>query len=80
MRPLGSEARGQQSYLNELGAVLKVPDDGDVQAFIPRGQRQRASRHTSPNPCVLCQCFAKVPPGFRMCGSVGPGAGRGARC
>lgn len=52
------------SYLDKLRAVLEVPDDGKVQAFIPRGQRERASCHTSPNSRVLSQGFAEMPPGF----------------
>lgn len=55
-----------QSYLDELGAVLEVPDDAEVQAFISRGQWERASCHTSPDSRVLSQGFAEVPPGFRV--------------
>lgn len=69
----------RQSYLDELRAVLEVPDDGKVQAFIPRGQRERASCHTSPNSRVLSQGFAEMPPGFWVNRSVTVEAGRGAK-
>lgn len=54
------------SYLNELGAVLKMFDDGDVQALISCGEWKRASCHTGPYARVFSESFAKVASGFRV--------------
>lgn len=69
--------RRQARYLDELGAILQVLNDGDIEAVVPCGEGQGAASHAGAHARVLSESFAQVASGFGvLCPVAGEEGGR----